>query len=808
MEVSVITQRVVKAEAKCSIKEKDYFMRLTKLKPRKYLSHIFLLITLSIMLAIGIFSSVIYYNATHIFQQKEYESSSKLLYQIKYNINQMDGAVKNLSTYLFFNNEIRSILYSKEQFSDMVELTVGINRLSGAIMSSNPFIHSISIYNNELDEYFYIGKPLYFKDTVLQQAIDSNELLPKLKPVLRKMEKGPSTIEKFENVFTYYMYDNTDKTNHAEGAVVINVKYEWLLDNLNLINMTDKNKGDYIFILNDKQEFIDNEADSMNLKNDLREAYLKKISAVPANGHKGFFEENLGGEKYLITYVYAENVGFTLLKMQPSAEVYKHLHTLKTTVIMVTIMFLILTFIMSITISRSIYRPIANLLKHIVSTDGQKTDEASIRDEISYLGHSYKQSIEKLDALSKEKNQYKNMIKEFWLKKLLVGSYTLSYSEQLELSEEKSISILLKHGVLVCVIKIDQYSEFQQRNNENVQKLLKFAVLNISVEILSTEFAVEGVDMNDDHIALIISVRYGTGESDKIETTLNQVQLYIQQNYGFSITASVSEMTMDMKEISKVYNDALGHSVYRFVLGRMSVITPEKIRKNAANKFFPESLKDFETKLMECIKSDRPTDFEVHLQLLFKEIAKLDYSHILISLIRLTDSLKRAFDAASKSKIEPVHFNFSAIARKLFEMETIEDCYRLIVEAAREILEKESDVELQARNSIIIGTVSELIAKNYFDPALCQDQIASLIKITPRRLSKIFKDGTQLSIPEYINEIRLNKATEWLENTELSVYEVISKVGIENETYFYAIFKKKFGTTPREYALQKRIKLR
>jgi YesN/AraC family two-component response regulator len=36
------------------------------------------------------------------------------------------------------------------------------------------------------------------------------------------------------------------------------------------------------------------------------------------------------------------------------------------------------------------------------------------------------------------------------------------------------------------------------------------------------------------------------------------------------------------------------------------------------------------------------------------------------------------------------------------------------------------------------------------------------------------------------------------------VNEVMEKVGIENQSYFYKLFKKQFGTTPKNYAFTKR----
>ena len=48
-----------------------------------------------------------------------------------------------------------------------------------------------------------------------------------------------------------------------------------------------------------------------------------------------------------------------------------------------------------------------------------------------------------------------------------------------------------------------------------------------------------------------------------------------------------------------------------------------------------------------------------------------------------------------------------------------------------------------------------------------------------------------MSVADYINEVRLAKAVDWLENSGLNIKDILVKIGIENESYFYKLFKKK-----------------
>lgn len=69
------------------------------------------------------------------------------------------------------------------------------------------------------------------------------------------------------------------------------------------------------------------------------------------------------------------------------------------------------------------------------------------------------------------------------------------------------------------------------------------------------------------------------------------------------------------------------------------------------------------------------------------------------------------------------------------------------------------------------------------------------------KLSKLIKKHTEMTFKELLQEKKLSKAVELIKSTNYSVVEILEYIGYENPTYFYKIFKEKFGMTPREYKL-------
>ncbi len=79
------------------------------------------------------------------------------------------------------------------------------------------------------------------------------------------------------------------------------------------------------------------------------------------------------------------------------------------------------------------------------------------------------------------------------------------------------------------------------------------------------------------------------------------------------------------------------------------------------------------------------------------------------------------------------------------------------------------------------------------------DLLAREMGMSRRKLFDFVKNNTGKSIIEYIRSYRLSTAAKLLFETNMTVLEVIDKVGIESQSYFVKSFKKEFGDTPAEF---------
>ena len=98
----------------------------------------------------------------------------------------------------------------------------------------------------------------------------------------------------------------------------------------------------------------------------------------------------------------------------------------------------------------------------------------------------------------------------------------------------------------------------------------------------------------------------------------------------------------------------------------------------------------------------------------------------------------------------------------------------------------------------VIKRVREIIDAQYMEQ-LSVTSLADGVYLTPTYLCVLFKQATGRTINEYITQVRLDKAKEYLTKTNIHLYDVCYKVGYLSPSYFSRLFKKYNGMTPGEY---------
>lgn len=105
--------------------------------------------------------------------------------------------------------------------------------------------------------------------------------------------------------------------------------------------------------------------------------------------------------------------------------------------------------------------------------------------------------------------------------------------------------------------------------------------------------------------------------------------------------------------------------------------------------------------------------------------------------------------------------------------------------------------ELTGRSEIVDNVIRYI--KNHYKEDINLNVLANEFFLSPAYLSRKFSQTTGVSIMSYLEDYRINVATDLLKGSERSISEIADQVGYYDANYFTKIFKKVKGITPKEF---------
>ena len=157
-------------------------------------------------------------------------------------------------------------------------------------------------------------------------------------------------------------------------------------------------------------------------------------------------------------------------------------------------------------------------------------------------------------------------------------------------------------------------------------------------------------------------------------------------------------------------------------------------------------------------------------------------------------------------KIKGIEIGADAYVTKPFDMQVLKSQIKQLI-SSREILFNKyfkgienTDLSLQtSRDKQFITSVLNYINDNINNPNLSVESLADELFLSRSKLYRKIKFLTGDTATEFIRKIKLEKAKELLNTTDLTVSEISYKVGFSSPSYFTKCFKLHFGNIPKEF---------
>ncbi|MBN2980839.1 helix-turn-helix transcriptional regulator [Cohnella algarum] len=420
---------------------------------------------------------------------------------------------------------------------------------------------------------------------------------------------------------------------------------------------------------------------------------------------------------------------------------------------------------------------------------------------MSYISGVYELTLNKLRLARQEENRNQQIVHDYYLRRWMADSESLT-EEELEECRKAFPRLFPKEegarrGWTVAVLTPDPPSPGSRSSVRD--DLFRFAACNITEETVGRSFPVRVLDMKNDFLVAVARTSADGSDSEAVRRLLGDAVDTCRQFYRRTFSAAVRHPANDFRAVSLAYRASVQQLMYRVLYGPGAVIAPEDVEGNMARRDVAIPV-EWEKKLGEAIRARDEKAILALLDKWFDAISAFPYDD-------MTFAVQQILLVVRQVLREPVfagHFNSIAmqtLGTSVIRSDTLAGMKEKIALFLEQVCLAEREAQKEDKNKVVVDAIKEFVEKNALDVNLSLQSVASNFKMSSAYVGRLFKQYENVSVGDYINGYRLEKAREMLLGSSFSVKEIADYLGFNNASYFITLFKKRFGMTPKEFRM-------
>lgn len=435
------------------------------------------------------------------------------------------------------------------------------------------------------------------------------------------------------------------------------------------------------------------------------------------------------------------------------------------------------------------YRPVQKLLGLLPAGAG-----SSSQSEFELLEDYYRRLFEENRSMRNSLQSQKEYAREFYLLSKLKGrQFHLSEPDmrdglELDLSARQ-------YGIASIYVNFEQ----EDSTREHFE-LMSFSIANVMDELFAGGFSYHRAV--DEVFFVYLFTFNGDGEDlwyDTCVAKFQQICDFFRDSFHIELSITTSSLFGDYEHLSSYYADILDAFEYRYVIGESGVLSVDSLKSIDFSTM--EQLEEYSRRFSLAI-SKKDTDNAVLLcRQLFLEQKQSGEPFFLCRyhIFSVMDSLLFTYRHSLNAEPET-----EQISNRLAALLSCDGLNSLEQEFEKLCLlmcgsgHRAQNQESAAANHLV-NRIRSYVEENYSDCSMNISSIASAMGLTPKYMSKLFKDAADEGLLSYVNTVRIRHAIELLQTTDDTMDEISLKVGFTNSRSFRRNFTKVSGQKPSAY---------
>jgi AraC-like DNA-binding protein len=731
------------------------------------------------VLTVGLLASFI---ATRGVQAETDESHAYMLNQMQVQLGQFTNSLQVASIYIATNLAVeRSVREGPgiENLSATLEMNETIRR----IRSTSPVRYNVSILYKRFGNYIYSNE--YGPDTIAKLRLP--DILDKIRPNTNEAVVVPANT--FDDQPDLLLFRPVPiGSDYSEGVLVLHVNPE---DILRFVGSMERGHGTRVLVADETGRIV-----ISSKREEMGRTLAEAVPAVAAAGADGASRTlDIGGEPFLVQTQKSSLNDWTYIAMTPMTEMTAQSERIRLSTWIVVAVLLFIWTAIALLGSRRMYRPIHRLAERFVP---RSRAEGRREDGLAALGAYVEHLADANRELSFRLNEQFPYLRQGIFQQLLRGELS---ERELRLVAEQAHIRLKGERVFVLVAEADDIPAFHRNYREKDRALIHYALLKMMEETFHDAPFCSGFTPMTGRVVLLVGMEDAEEETKAlIRRRADEVRSNVRTYFRFAVSVAIASPLAGFTEIGRGYDEASALLGHRFILGGDATIGPEQAdegllrlnrqtmerQKQIVHHVLHGNLDDSRKLLAEIIAElpKSPIRPEAAIGLFTYMLGELDYM-----------TQQTGCDIQQTAGLD--------FYGRLHRLRSLPELERWLGDelfpAVKAMLERAS-VSRQTK------TAREVMryVQEHLDEELSLQKAADRFGLSVSYLSKLFKDETGRNFGEYVLELRLAKAREWLEHTDWPIKDIAERSGYANVQNFNRVFKQRFSVPPGEYRKVKR----
>ena len=523
--------------------------------------------------------------------------------------------------------------------------------------------------------------------------------------------------------------------------------------------------------------------------NVLRSFGENPVPESPVLFNEGTVQFSIGSEAYIGASASSSITGWQYVLYTPES-IYKQ-EVNRNALINFSIIFLgvVCGILVLCLLQKKNYQPLKNLIQIIPEQDGD------------FSGDEYEKIERSLKVLFHEKQEYDNFYRKHSKIDKSVGLLMALQGRNLYLYDFSIEEMLGKNYQNQCFSLVtfqfgmeDEYEELHQKFDRNI---LNFVMNNVIDEIIGKDYRFIQTMDNNIFVYLIIL------DNEERQTYLNKGKekftwicdffadrmdkpFYITMGDIFDTFEDIDSSYLELKDINN----------QRYYTKSSGVIWTSEMQLVKTPTI--ERMSHYSRRFINLLEKNNKEQAEILQDTLFLELKNMDCPYELINyyILSLVNNILLEFKNTLLSETSM----WNAIRNNLSIMK-ITNSEEALKEAFTEFLRLLSEKNNRAKkqNSELGIRIREYVEANYHNCDINISVIADEFGITPRYMSKLFKEQTGDNLLNFINDERIGYAKLLLQTTQKTIEDIATMAGFTNVRTFRRNFQKVTGMSPASF---------